>query len=178
MVVGSLLQVDKATSEFDKRAPPLAKQAVQMTLHFVQKAAQTGQELVNEFRSGGPRAAFHYAAKEYKQLVVNQGGKIWARLDQFPSVHKFSEMAGPSAARWLERYNSKVKELRQKGYYVFAYFPEVPVSEIGKAFKQCEAKNKEEASLSPSTPEPAPTENKPDSDSESESESESVSVSK
>lgn len=167
------MQVDKATHEFDKRAPPLAKQAVQITQHIIQKAARTAQELVNEFQSGGPRAAFHYAAKEYKQLVVNQGVKTWEGLNRLPSFHKFADMAVPSAAQWLERYNYKVKDMRQKGYYVFDYFPEVPVSEIAKAFEQGEAKKEENPP--PPASEQASTERKADSDSDSDSGSDSVS---
>ncbi|XP_023542339.1 REF/SRPP-like protein At1g67360 [Cucurbita pepo subsp. pepo] len=167
-------KVDKATHEFDKSAPPLAKQAVQITQHFVQKAARTGQELVNEFQTGGPRAAFQYAAKEYKQLILNQGVKIWAGLNRVPSFHKFADKAVPSAEQWLEKYNCTVKEMRQKGYYVFAYLPEVPVSEIAKAFKEGEAKNKEETPppSPPPTSEqapPPPPENKVGSESELDS---------
>ncbi|KGN51674.1 REF/SRPP-like protein At1g67360 [Cucumis sativus] len=165
-------KVDKATHEFDKRAPPLAKQAAQITQHFIQKAARTGQQLVNEFQTGGPRAAFHYAANEYKQLVLDQGVKIWAGLNRLPSFHKFADMAVPTTAQWLESYNSKVKELRQKGYHVFDYCPEVPVSEIAKAFKQDESKKKEETS--PNTPEQAPSKHEAGSDSDSDSDSASV----
>src|SRR5574340_1098289 len=75
-------KVDKATHEFDKRAPPLAKQAVQITQNFIQKAARTGQDLVNEFQTSGPRAAFRYAANEYQQLVLDQAVKIWAGLNR------------------------------------------------------------------------------------------------
>lgn len=165
----NLLQVDKATHEFDKRAPPLAKQAVQITQHLIQKAARTGQELVNEFQTGGPRAAFHYAANEYKQLVLDQGVKIWAGLNRLPSFHKFADMAVPTAAQWLESYNRKVKEMRQKGYHVFDYCPEVPVSKIAKAFKQGEAKEKEETP--PTTPEQAPSKHEQGSGSDSDSDS-------
>ena len=102
-------------------------------------------------------------------MVLDQGVKIWAGLNRLPSFHKFADMAVPTAAQWLESYNRKVKEMRQKGYHVFDYCPEVPVSKIAKAFKQGEAKEKEETP--PTTPEQAPSKHEQGSGSDSDSDS-------
>uniref|UniRef100_A0A2P2IZ93 REF/SRPP-like protein At1g67360 n=1 Tax=Rhizophora mucronata TaxID=61149 RepID=A0A2P2IZ93_RHIMU len=138
-------KVDEATIKFDEHAPPLAKQVVGQTRCFVEKASHKGQELVNDARTGGPRAAMHHVVSESKHFALCQSVKIWTKLDQYPAVHTVAEVAIPTAAHWSEKYNHFVQDMTQKGYTVFGYVPLVPLDEISKSFKQGEAEKEEDA---------------------------------
>lgn len=106
---------------------------------FVQKASQKAEKLVNEAQTGGPRAAVHYAASEYKQFVVSQSVWMWVGLSRCPPFHKVAEKAVPAVATCSEKYNCVVKDMTQKGYPIFGYLPLVPVEEISKAVKKGES---------------------------------------
>ncbi|KAF5746443.1 REF/SRPP-like protein [Tripterygium wilfordii] len=137
-------KVDDATHKLDEHAPPLVKQVASEAQTFVQKASEKAQKLVIEARTGGPRAAFNYAATESKQFILVQSVKLWIKLNNYPQVHSVTKMAVPTAAHLLEKYNNVVKAMAQKGYPIFGYIPLVSVDDIGKAFKQAEAGNKED----------------------------------
>jgi hypothetical protein len=134
-----LLQVDEASHKFDEHAPPLAKHVVSKAHSLVQKASQKAQKLVNEAQTGGPRAAVHYAASEYKQFIVSQSARMWVGLSQCPPFHAVAEKAVPAAANCSEKYNRMVKDMTQKGYPIFGYLPLVPVEEISKAVEKGES---------------------------------------
>ncbi|KAK9276304.1 hypothetical protein L1049_005835 [Liquidambar formosana] len=129
-------KVDEASNKFDEHAPPLAKQVVSQAQCMIQKASQKAQALVREAQVGGPRAAVHYAAKEYKQFLLDQVVRMWYALDQIPPFHKVAEMAVPTAAHWCEKYNYTVRDTTLKGCTVFGYLPLVPIDSIAKTFKQ------------------------------------------
>ncbi|XP_015869533.3 REF/SRPP-like protein At1g67360 [Ziziphus jujuba] len=132
-------KVDEATYKFDKHAPPLAKQVVSRAHCYMVKASEKARKFVNVAQTGGPRAAIHCAATEYKQLVLNQAVRLWVGVNQCPPVHTVAQKAAPTAAQLSEKYNRTVKDLTTRGYTVFGYFPLVPIDEIAKAFKQGES---------------------------------------
>ncbi|EEF47471.1 REF/SRPP-like protein At1g67360 [Ricinus communis] len=140
-------KVDEGTQKFDKHAPPVAKQVASQAQTLMQVALQKVQELVNEARVGGARAAVHFAAKESKHLALTQSVKVWIKLNQFPAVHTVADMAVPTAAHWSEKYNHVIKDMTQKGHTLFGYLPLVPVDEIAKAFKQGKTKAGEKANV-------------------------------
>ncbi|OAY32361.1 hypothetical protein MANES_13G012400v8 [Manihot esculenta] len=135
-------KVDEGTRKFDKNAPPVAKQAVSQAHSWLQIASEKAQELVNEARVGGPRAAVRYATSEFKRLALTQSVKAWIKLNEFPVVHTVADMAVPTAAHWSEKYNHLVKGMAEKGYTVFGYVPLVPIDDIAKAYKQGKAEKK------------------------------------
>lgn len=108
---------------------------------YIEKASEKAQRFVNEAQTGGPRAALHYAATEYKHLVLNQAVRLWVGVYHWPPVHTVSQKAAPKAAQLSDKYNRLVKDLTTKGYTVFGYLPLVPVDDIAKAFKQCEGES-------------------------------------
>lgn len=140
-----MLQVDEAAHTFDKHAPPVAKQVVSQAQCLIQKASGKAQQLVNEARAGGPRAAVQYAVTEYKHFVIDQSVKVWVKLNEYPSAHKITEVVVPTAAQLSDKYNRVVKKMSQKGYACFGYLPLVPINEIAEAIKQGEAGKKEDA---------------------------------
>lgn len=132
------LQVDEAVKRFDEQAPPTAKKVVNQASILFKKAVETVQNLVHEATTKGPWAGFEYAASEYKQFILTQSVKAWVLLDQVPTFHKIANMAVPAAKRLSVKYNYVINELSNKGYFIFSYFPSVPVDEIEEKYKQCE----------------------------------------
>lgn len=130
------VKVDEASHEFDKHAPPLAKQVVNQAQSLIEKASEKAQKLVSEAQSGGPRAAVHFAAGEFKDFLLTNSVKAWYKLNHYALFHKSAEITVPTAAHWSEKYNHVVEDMDKKGYTVFSYFPLVPIDEIAKAFKQ------------------------------------------
>jgi len=88
---------------------------------------------------GGPRAAVHYAATEYKQFILSQSVKMWVTLNRCPPFHTVADKAVPAAGQLTDKYNNVVKDMTQKGYPLFGYLPLVPVEDISKAFEQGDA---------------------------------------
>ncbi|KAF5449335.1 hypothetical protein F2P56_029795 [Juglans regia] len=129
-------KIDETSQKFDEHAPPLAKRVVSKAHGLIQKASEKAQKLAKEAQIGGPRAAVHYAASEYKQFILSQSVKMWIGLNQFPPLHAVARKAGPAAAHLSDKYNHVVKDMTQKGYPIFGYLPLVPLEEISKAVKQ------------------------------------------
>ncbi|KAG6653922.1 REF/SRPP-like protein At1g67360 isoform X1 [Carya illinoinensis] len=129
-------KIDETSQKFDEHAPPLAKGVVSKAHGLIQKASEKAQKLAREAQIGGPRAAVHYAASEYKQFLLSQSLKMWIGLNQFPPLHAVAGKAGPAAAHLSDKYNHVVKDMTQKGYPIFGYLPLVPLEEISKAVKQ------------------------------------------
>lgn len=140
-------KVDEATHKFDEHAPPFAKRIAWEVHHLILVTAEKAQRLVNEAQMGGPHAALHYAAAESKQVLLDQSVKVWIRLNKVQPVHLVVEMIVPTAAHWSKRYNHVVMDVKRKGYPVIAYLPLVPIDEIAKAFKCCEAEKKGEVEV-------------------------------
>lgn len=122
----------------------MAKKVVGEAQCLMHKAAQKVETFVKVAQVNGPRAAFHYAATEYKCFVVTGSVKVWAKLDHHPAFHKFFQMAVPAAACISERYNGLVIDMIGKGYPVVGYLPLVPVEDIIKEAKRTEANESEE----------------------------------
>ncbi|KAG2702717.1 hypothetical protein I3760_06G103300 [Carya illinoinensis] len=132
-------KVDEASHKFNEHAPPFAKQVVSKAHCLIQKASQKARKLVNVVQHGGPRAAVHYAATEYKQFILSLSVKMWVALNQCPPFHTVAEKAVPAAGHLTGKYNNVVKDMSQKGYPLVGYLPLVPVEDISKAFKQGDA---------------------------------------
>ena len=139
-----LRQVDEATQKFEEHAPPFAKQAASQAKGLIQKVTHKAERVVDEARSGGPRAAVRYAAIESKQFLLTGSVKLWAGLSCYPTFRAVAEMAVPTAAHWSEKYNHAIKIMTGKGYPVFGYLPLIPIEDIAKAFKQAEGNMKED----------------------------------
>jgi hypothetical protein len=154
-------KVDEATYKFDKHAPPYAKRVVKRAHGYVEKASEKAQRFVNEAQTGGPRAAFHYAATEYKHFVLNQTVRLWVGVNHWSPIHTVSQKAAPKAAQLSDKYNHLVTDLTTKGYTVFGYLPLVPIDDIAEAFKQGEGESEKKAAVSD-----ASRDHKSDSDSD------------
>ncbi|XP_065873224.1 REF/SRPP-like protein At1g67360 [Euphorbia lathyris] len=138
-------KVDEGIQQFDKHAPPIAKKAASKAKAVADIALEKSEKLVNEARTGGPRAAAKYAAAESKHLAINQSVKLYIKLDHLPVIHTMLDITLPTAAHWSEKYNQIVKILIQKGYAIFGYLPLVPIDEITKTYKQKKPEEKEDA---------------------------------
>ncbi|XP_010531607.1 PREDICTED: REF/SRPP-like protein At1g67360 [Tarenaya hassleriana] len=132
-------KVDEASHKFDKHAPPLAKQVVSQANVLIHRAAEKAQNLFREAQTGGAKAAFSYAAMEYKNFLVINSVRAWTKLNQYKPIHKVSDKALPIAAHLSEKYNRIVKDMSQKGYPIIGYLPLVPVEDISKAYKEEDA---------------------------------------
>ncbi|THF99569.1 hypothetical protein TEA_001581 [Camellia sinensis var. sinensis] len=132
-------KADEAANKFDERAPPSAKMVVDKAQSMVQNASHVAQTLVQEAQVGGPSAAIHYVGTVYVSLFLSILARFWYVTNQFPVLHVMAQMAIPRIAHWSEKYNKRIGELSSKGYTCFSYFPQVPVDEIAKAYKQVEA---------------------------------------
>lgn len=141
-------KVEEATEMFDEHAPQMAKKLVSQAQILVNKASQVAQDLIQEARASGPRAAINHARTMSKQFGVGQLAVIWYRINLSPALHSVAEVAAPMAAYCSEKYNKWVKDMKAKGYDVFDYAPLVPVEDISKAYKQVEsaAERKEDVS--------------------------------
>ncbi|XP_030527553.1 REF/SRPP-like protein At1g67360 isoform X2 [Rhodamnia argentea] len=132
-------KVDEATHKFEKHAPPFAKRIACEVHHLILMTAEKAQRLVNEAQTGGPHAALHYAVAESKQVLLDQSVKVWVRLNKVQPLHMVVDLTVPTAAHWSKKYNHVVADAKRKGYPVIGYLPLVPIDEIAKAFKCCEA---------------------------------------
>lgn len=110
----------------------MAKKVAKQANVLIQKA----QSFVKEARTGGPRAAFNYAASEYKCFLVNSSVKVWAKLNRYKPIHAVGNKALPVAAHVSGIYNDLVTDMTQMGYPVVGYFPLVPVDDIVKAYEK------------------------------------------
>ncbi|KAG4215213.1 hypothetical protein ERO13_A01G158200v2 [Gossypium hirsutum] len=135
-------KVDEASQKYDEHVPPAGKQMVNQAKYLVHMAAQKAHKLIDEARTNGARGALHYAATEYKQLVLVSSTKVWVKLNRSSAFHSVAEKIVPTASNLSDKYNCLVKDLSGKGYPVFAYLPLIPVGELRKAVKQAEAKDK------------------------------------
>ncbi|KAL6956142.1 hypothetical protein U1Q18_043482 [Sarracenia purpurea var. burkii] len=132
-------KVDEAANKFDERAPPSAKQVASKARSIVQNASQVAQTLVHEAHVGGPSAAVHYASALCAEQFLSVLVRFWYVTNQFQPLHILAQMAIPSIAYWSQKYNATVADLTSKGYTPFGHFPQVPIDEIAKAYKQIEA---------------------------------------
>lgn len=123
----------------------MAKRIASQVHSLIETASQKAQKLVSEAQTGGPRAAFHYAAAESKHLLLTNSVKAWYKLNHYALFHTVADMAVPTAAHWSKKYNHVILDMTKKGYTVFGYLPLVPIDDIAKAFKQSEAAKKEDA---------------------------------
>lgn len=133
------MQVDEVANKFDEHAPPSAKQAATKAQSMVHKASEVAQSLVHEAQVGGPSAAFHYAGSLYMHLFWCAMARFWYLTNQITALHVLVQMAVPTVTQWLEKYNGTIVDLAAKGYTLFSYFPQVPIDEIAKVYKQVEA---------------------------------------
>ncbi|CAE5963259.1 unnamed protein product [Arabidopsis arenosa] len=135
-------KVGEVSYKFDEHAPPMAKQVVNQAHVLIYKATEKAQSFVKEARTGGPKAAFSYAATEYKYFVVTNSVKVWAKLNQYKPIHAVGEKALPVAAHLSSRYNDLVTDMTQMGYSLVGYLPLVPVDDIVKAYEKEDAARK------------------------------------
>jgi len=132
-------KVGEVSYKFDKNAPPLAKKVVSRANVLIHEATEKTQSFVKEARTGGPKAAFVYAASEYKCLVVTCSVKAWARLNQYQPIHAVGDKALPVVAHYSTVYNDLVTDMTQMGYPVVGYLPLVPLDDIVKAYEKEDA---------------------------------------
>ncbi|CAH9077610.1 unnamed protein product [Cuscuta epithymum] len=132
-------KVDVATETFNERAPPMVKTLTNQAQVIVVSVSHVAQDLINEARLAGPRAAINHAGQMSKQFGVNQLAVIWYRVNLSPTLHGVAVVAASMAAHGSEKYNKLIKDMKAKGYDIFSYAPLVPVEEICKAYKQVEA---------------------------------------
>jgi len=132
-------KVGEVSYKFDKNAPPMAKKVVSTANVLIHKATEKTQSIVKEARTGGPKAAFVYAANEYKCLVVTCSVKVWAKLNQYKPIHAVGDKAFPLVAHYSTMYNDLVTDMSQMGYPVVGYLPLVPVDDIVKAYEKEDA---------------------------------------
>ncbi|ESQ28574.1 hypothetical protein EUTSA_v10019076mg [Eutrema salsugineum] len=156
-------KVGEVSVKFDKHAPPMAKQVVTQASVLMSKATEKAQGFVKEARTGGPKAAFNYAATEYKCFLVTNSVKAWAKLNQYKPIHAVGGKALPVAAHFSGMYNDLVTDMTQMGYPVVGYFPLVPVDDIVKAYEKEDAAGKKEDATTTTT-----DGNKSSSDSDSD----------
>lgn len=129
-------KVGEVSNKFDKHAPPMAKKVVSQASVLIQATAEKAQSFVKEARTGGPKAAFNYAATEYKYFVVTSSVKVWAKLNQYKPIHVVGNKALPLAANLCGMYNDLVTDMTKRGYPVVGYLPLVPVDDIVKAYEK------------------------------------------
>ncbi|CAN8238609.1 unnamed protein product [Cochlearia groenlandica] len=135
-------KVDEASFKFDKHAPPMAKQIVSQASALISKATEKAQSFVKEARTGGPKAAFTYAATEYKYFLVTNSVRVWSKLDKYKPIHAVGGKALPVAAHVSGIYNDLVTDMTQMGYHVVGYLPLVPVDDFVKAYEKQDASRK------------------------------------
>ncbi|KAF8044466.1 hypothetical protein N665_10469s0001, partial [Sinapis alba] len=129
-------KVGEVSNKLDKLAPPMAKQVVSQANVLIQATTEKAQSFVKEARTGGPKAAFNYAATEYKYFVVTNSVKVWAKLNQYKLIYVVGNKALPLAANLSGRYNDLVTDMTKRGYPVVGYLPLVPVDDIVKAYEK------------------------------------------
>jgi len=132
-------KVGEVSYKLDKDAPPMAKKVASTASVLIHKATEKTQGFVKEARTGGPKAAFVYAANEYKCLVVTCSVKVWAKLNQYKPIHAVGDKALPVVAHYSTVYNDLVTDMSQMGYPVVGYLPLVPVDDIVKAYAKEDA---------------------------------------
>lgn len=128
-------KVDKAVSDLDKLAPPLAKSVVRTTKQVVYKAADISQEMVHEVRVAGPCSAILYFVTLCKNFVEGFMPILLVQVNRLPVINSVAKEFIPTATVWVSKYNNLVAKLGARGYHFFRYLPLVPVDDIAKASK-------------------------------------------
>lgn len=146
----------------------MAKKVATLANVLIHKAAEKTQSFVKEARTGGPKAAFVYAATEYKHLVVITSVKVWAKLNQYKPIHAVGDKALPVVAHYSTLYNDLVTDMSQMGYPVVGYLPLVPVDDIVKAYEKEDAAAQKKGDGATDTTTTATDGNKSSSDSDSD----------
>ncbi|CAH2065853.1 unnamed protein product [Thlaspi arvense] len=159
-------KVGEASCKFDKHAPPMAKQVVTQANLLINKATEKAQSFVKEARTGGPKAAFNFAATEYKYFLVTNSVKVWSKLNQYKPIHAVGAKALPVAANLSGIYNDLVTDMTQMGYPVVGYLPLVPVDDFVKAYQKEDAAPKKGDDTTATTTTTSTDEKKSDSDSD------------
>ncbi|KAG2312715.1 hypothetical protein Bca52824_024272 [Brassica carinata] len=116
-VFNKFKDICEVTNKFDKHAPPVAKQVVSQASVLIQVTTEKAQSFVKEACTGGPKAAFNYAA--LRQVL---------RCDQLTKLALAANLSG--------RYNDLVTDMTKRGYSVVGYLPLVPVDDIVKAYEK------------------------------------------
>lgn len=132
-------KVDEGALKFNEHAPPVAKTLVYKAQSLAQKASKVLKDLAEEAKVAGPLAALCHASEISKHVAIAQLAVVWYKANQHPGLHGMAEMAVPTAAYWLEKYNNLVNDMAGKGITLFNYVPLVPIEEMAKAYKQVEA---------------------------------------
>ncbi|XP_010556150.1 PREDICTED: REF/SRPP-like protein At1g67360 [Tarenaya hassleriana] len=128
-------KVDEALDKFEKHAPPLAKQVVSQANILIHKASEKAHNFAKEAQTGGVKAAFNYAATEYKNFLVTNSVRAWTKLNQYGPIHSVTDKALPVAAHLSEKYNHLIRDMSQKGYPIVGYLPSVPVDDIVRTYR-------------------------------------------
>lgn len=120
----------------------MAKKVVTQANVLIKKTTEKAQYFVREARTGGPKAAFSYAATEYKYFVITNSVKVWSKLNQYKPIQAVGDKALPVAANLSGIYNDLVTDMSQMGYPVVGYLPLVPVDDIVKAYEKVDVARK------------------------------------
>ncbi|KAK8590269.1 hypothetical protein V6N13_089031 [Hibiscus sabdariffa] len=127
--------IDEASHKFEDHVPAKAKQAIYQAQDLVHKATQHALQLVNEARTNGPQGALHYAAGEYKRLVVVCSSELWVKLNHNYTFLLMAEKVALTMANLSGNYNGFVDDMSGKWYPLFGYLPLIPVNEFSKQIK-------------------------------------------
>ncbi|KAI3760029.1 hypothetical protein L1987_50417 [Smallanthus sonchifolius] len=125
--VPSLKQVPSQAKYAAQNLPEVARAVASEALKTATKVANT---LYGKYE---PTAKELY--KNYEPVAEKYAVSTWRSLNKLPVFPQVAQIAVPTAAYLLEKYNYAVCYTAEKGYPVAQYLPLVPIDKIAKVFE-------------------------------------------
>nr|AAQ11374.1 rubber synthesis protein [Parthenium argentatum] len=143
------VKVGDLVTELKRHVPSLMKQASSQAKYTAQNLPEVAKALATEaFKTATNVANTLYVKCEptAKQLYMNYEPvaekytvSTWRSLNKLPLFPQVAQIAVPTGAYVLEKYNDPVSYTADKGYAVAQYLPLVPIDKIAKVFKKGES---------------------------------------
>lgn len=134
------LQVGDLLTELNRRVPSLMKQVPNVTdiaRTAASEALNTATKVANAlYVKYEPTAKELY--KNYEPVAEKYAVSTWRSMNKLPLFPQVAQIAVPTAAYVVEKYNDTVCYSAEKGYQVAQYLPLVPIEKIAKVFEESE----------------------------------------
>ncbi|KAI3819242.1 hypothetical protein L1987_13067 [Smallanthus sonchifolius] len=139
------LKVDDALIGLNRYGPSLVKLVSNQVKYVAQNLPKVSRKLASEALKSTTKVAntlyikYEPTAKElyktYEPVAEKYAVSAWRSMHKLPLFPQVAQVAVPTAAFLLAKYNYTVCYTAEKGYPVAQYLPLVPIDKIAKVFK-------------------------------------------
>lgn len=139
--------MDDGLNELNRRVPSL-KQLPNKAKYVAHNLPEVAKDLVHEALQLAIKMAnalyvkYEPTAKQlyanYEPVAEKYAVSTWRSMNKLPVFPQVAQIAVPTGAYLLEKYNYTVSYTAEKGYVVAQYLPLVPIDKIAKVFEEGE----------------------------------------